>query len=90
MEGGCGRRSSVDVMSGRRASIASGSGAVERGEKREDERDVKVRVWWVRCVVRAECAVMSLFNVVSDMIHSMKSFQNEVAIGNKESCRLTV
>lgn len=90
MEGGCGRRSSVDVMRGRRSSIASGSGAVERGEKREEERDVKVRVWWVRCVVRAECAVMSLFNVVSDMIRLMESFQNKVAMGNKESCRLTV
>ena len=77
-------------MRGRRASIASGSGAVERGEKREDERDVKVRVWWVRCVVRAECAVMSLFNVVSGMIRPMESFQNEAATGNKESCRLTV
>ena len=90
MEGGCGRRSRVDVMRGRRASIVSGSGAVERGEKREDERDVKVRVWWVRCVVRAECAVVSLFSVISDIIRLMESFQNEVAMGNKESCRLTV
>lgn len=49
----CGRSSRVDVMSGRRVSIVSGSGMMARGPEKEAVREVSVRDWWVRWVVSA-------------------------------------
>jgi hypothetical protein len=48
-----GRSSRVVWMSGRSVSISSGSGIMGRGPEKDAVRDVRVRDWWVRCVVRA-------------------------------------
>lgn len=56
----CGRSSNVDCISGRRVSIVSGSGMMGRGPENEAAREVKVRDWCVRWVVRASWAVLSL------------------------------
>ena len=47
---------------GRSSSIVSGSGGMTRGDNRGNVRFCSCLVWWERCVVRAECAVMSLSN----------------------------
>lgn len=61
---GCGEArgssSSVDVMRGRRVSMVSRSGIMARGPEKEAVKEVSVRDWWERCVVRASCAVFSL------------------------------
>lgn len=59
----CGRRSRVDWMSGSSVSMSSGSGIMGRGPENEAVREVRVRDWCVRCVVKASCAVLSLENV---------------------------
>jgi hypothetical protein len=56
----CGRSSSVVSMRGRSTSISSGSGMMGRGPEKDAVREVRVRDWWVRWVVRASCAVLSL------------------------------
>lgn len=40
--------------------MSSGSGMIGRGPENEAVREVRVRDWWVRCVVRASWAVFSL------------------------------
>jgi hypothetical protein len=47
-------------MRGRSTSISSGSGMMGRGPENDAVREVRVRDWWVRWVVRASCAVLSL------------------------------
>lgn len=49
----CGSSSRVDCISRRRFSISSKSGIMGRGPEKEAVSDVRVRDWWVRCVVRA-------------------------------------
>lgn len=56
----CGSSSRVLSISGRSVSISSKSGMMGRGPEKEAVREVRVRDWWVRCVVRASCAVFSL------------------------------
>ena len=56
----CGRRSSVDWMRGRRMSMSSWSSGVGRGPEKDAVREVRVRDWWVRWVVRASWAVFYL------------------------------
>lgn len=53
-------RVSVDVMRGRRVDISSGEGRIARGPVRMAVEELRVRDWWVRCVVRASWAVLSL------------------------------
>lgn len=56
----CGSSSSVLSISGRSVSMSSRSGMIGRGPEKEAVREVSVRDWCVRCVVRASCAVFSL------------------------------
>jgi hypothetical protein len=43
--------------------MVSGSGMIGRGPENEAAKEVRVRDWWVRCVVKASWAVLSLFVV---------------------------
>lgn len=56
----CGSNSRVDWMRGRRFSMSSESRGVGRGPEKDAVREVRLRDWWVRWVVRASCAVFSL------------------------------
>ena len=40
--------------------MVSGSGGTATGERRVEEREVSIRVWWVRCVERESWEVLSL------------------------------
>lgn len=55
-----GRSSRVDWMRGRSVSMSSSEGIMGRGPEKEAVREVRVRDWWVRCVVRASWAVFNL------------------------------
>lgn len=57
---GRGMVSDRETSMGRRSSIISGSGGGTRGERIEDVRFCRRRIWWFRWVVRAECAVINL------------------------------
>jgi hypothetical protein len=61
---GCGEEwgssSRVDAMRGSKVSMVSRSGIIARGPEKEEDKEVNVRDWCVRCVVRASCAVFSL------------------------------
>lgn len=60
---GRGMLSESDTRSGTRSSMASGSGVGAIAERRGNVRLWTCRVWCARCVVSAECAVMSLGHV---------------------------
>ncbi len=53
--------SDSDTSTGSNSSTASGSGGGTRGENRAKVRACSCRVWWFRCVVSAECAVINLW-----------------------------
>jgi hypothetical protein len=57
---GRGMDSEMVSRRGRMSSIKSGSGGRDRGDRSEEVREWKRRVWWRICVERAVCAVMSL------------------------------
>ena len=49
-----------ETSMGRTVSMVSGSGGGTRGESRGKVKLWSCLVWWLRCVVRAECAVINL------------------------------
>jgi len=57
---GRGISSERETSIGRRVSMVSGSGGGTSGERRGKVRLCSCRVWWDRCVVRAEWAVINL------------------------------
>lgn len=50
----------VSASRGSSASMVSGSGSGARGEQRDEVREVRMRVWCVRCELSAVWAVISL------------------------------
>lgn len=57
---GRGMLSDRETSIGSRASIVSGSGGWTSGDSRGNVKLCTCLVWWLRCVVRAECAVINL------------------------------
>ena len=66
-----------DVRRGRRASIVSGSRGAEKGERKGLQRVWRVRVWFVRCVMRAVWAVMRRLVPFSTVAWEERSFRWE-------------
>ena len=66
-----------EVRRGRRASIVSGSRGAERGERKGWQRVWRVRVWFVRWVVRAVWAVMRRLVPFSTAACEERSFRWE-------------